>query len=68
MRFAVLGAGATGGYLGACLAGAGFDVTLIARGRNLEAMRQRGVRVLEPDGSELAVLNSEQISIYSMHN
>jgi 2-dehydropantoate 2-reductase len=53
MRFAVLGAGATGGYLGACLANAGQDVTLIARGRHLEAMRERGVRVLEPDGSEI---------------
>jgi 2-dehydropantoate 2-reductase len=53
LRFAVLGAGATGGYLGACLARAGFDVTLIARGPNLEAMRERGVRVLEPDGTEL---------------
>jgi 2-dehydropantoate 2-reductase len=53
MKFAVLGAGATGGYLGACLARAGQDVTLIARGRHLEAMRERGVRVLEPDGSEI---------------
>ena len=53
MRFAILGAGATGGYLGACLANAGQDVTLIARGRHLEAMRERGVRVLEPDGSEI---------------
>jgi 2-dehydropantoate 2-reductase len=53
MRFAILGAGATGGYLGACLARAGQDVTLIARGRHLDAMRERGVRVLEPDGSEI---------------
>ena len=53
MRFAVLGAGATGGYLGACLARAGFDVTLVARGRHLDAMREHGVRVLEPDGTEL---------------
>lgn len=53
MRFAILGAGATGGYLGACLARAGFDVTLIARGRHLEAMREHGVRVLEPDGTEI---------------
>lgn len=51
MKFAILGAGATGGYLGACLARAGLDVTLIARGRHLEAMRERGVRVLEADGS-----------------
>ncbi len=49
----MLGAGATGGYLGAYLARAGFDVTLIARGRHLEAMREHGVRVLEPDGTEL---------------
>lgn len=49
----MLGAGATGGYLGACLARAGFDVTLIARGRHLAAMREHGVRVLEPDGTEL---------------
>jgi 2-dehydropantoate 2-reductase len=53
MRFAIVGAGATGGYLGACLANAGHDVTLIARGRHLAAMRERGVRVLEPDGTEL---------------
>jgi 2-dehydropantoate 2-reductase len=53
LKFAVLGAGATGGYLGACLASAGHEVTLIARGRHLEAMRERGVRVLEPDGTEL---------------
>src|SRR2546430_799650 len=51
MRFAVVGAGATGGYLGACLARAGLDVTLLARGPHLEAMRERGVMVLEPDGS-----------------
>jgi 2-dehydropantoate 2-reductase len=54
MKFAILGAGATGGYLGAKLAGAGLDVTLIARGRHLEAMREHGVRVLEADGGELA--------------
>lgn len=51
----MLGAGATGGYLGACLARAGFDVTLIARGPNLEAMRANGVRVLEADGGEFTV-------------
>lgn len=53
MRFAILGAGATGGYLGACLANAGFDVSLIARGQHLAAMRDHGVRVIEPDGSEI---------------
>jgi len=53
VKFAILGAGATGGYLGARLANAGFDVTLIARGRNLEALRANGVRVVEEDGGEL---------------
>lgn len=51
MKFAIVGAGATGGYLGACLARAGFEVTLIARGSHLEAMRANGVRVMEPGGT-----------------
>jgi 2-dehydropantoate 2-reductase len=45
MKFAVLGAGAIGAYVGAALARGGADVTLIARGPHLEAMRARGVRV-----------------------
>ncbi len=45
MRFAVVGAGAIGGFLGAMLARAGEEVTLIARGAHLEAMRKHGVRV-----------------------
>jgi 2-dehydropantoate 2-reductase len=53
LKIAVLGAGATGGYLGARLAAGGFDVTLIARGPHLAAMREHGIRVLEPDGAEL---------------
>ncbi len=54
MRFTVLGAGAIGGYVGACLARAGTDVTLIARGAHLAAMREHGVRVLAADGDFLA--------------
>lgn len=50
MKFAVVGAGAIGGYLGACLARGGSDVTLVARGPHLAAMAERGVRVLSPDG------------------
>ena len=45
MRFAVLGSGAVGGYFGARLARAGQDVTLIARGRHLDAIRARGLEV-----------------------
>jgi 2-dehydropantoate 2-reductase len=50
MRFAVLGAGAIGAYVGAALARGGSDVTLIARGAHLQAMREHGVRVLSPRG------------------
>jgi 2-dehydropantoate 2-reductase len=45
MRFAILGSGAVGGYFGAKLARAGQDVTFIARGAHLEAIRQRGLEV-----------------------
>ncbi len=50
MRFAVVGAGAIGGYVGACLARGGCDVTLIARGPHLAALRAGGIAVLSPDG------------------
>jgi 2-dehydropantoate 2-reductase len=50
VRFAVLGAGAIGAYVGAALARSGTDVTLIARGAHLQAMQERGVRVLSPRG------------------
>jgi 2-dehydropantoate 2-reductase len=43
MRIAVVGAGGTGGYFGGLLARAGQDVTFIARGTHLEAMRARGL-------------------------
>jgi 2-dehydropantoate 2-reductase len=51
MRICVYGAGAIGGYLGCQLALAGQDVTLIARGPHLAALRARGVRLLI-DGEE----------------
>jgi 2-dehydropantoate 2-reductase len=51
VKFAVLGAGAIGGYVGAALARGGADVTLIARGPHLQAMQEHGVRVLSPRGN-----------------
>lgn len=45
MKFAVVGAGAIGGFLGAMLARAGEDVTLIARGAHLRAIKEHGIRV-----------------------
>lgn len=48
MRFAILGSGAVGGYYGARLARAGHDVTLIARGAHLQAIRERGLEIRSP--------------------
>lgn len=45
MRIAVLGSGAVGGYYGAKLARAGHDVTFIARGAHLDAIRERGLQI-----------------------
>jgi len=53
MRIAVVGAGAIGGYLGAKLAAAGEDVTFIARGANLDAIRSQGMKLILEDGTEL---------------
>ena len=50
MRIAILGAGATGGFLGARLAKAGAEVVLIARGPHLRAMHESGLRLIETDG------------------
>ncbi|MEX2155178.1 MAG: 2-dehydropantoate 2-reductase [Gemmatimonadaceae bacterium] len=53
MKIGVVGAGAIGGYLGGWLAAAGEEVTFIARGANLEAIRSRGMRVIGEDGAEV---------------
>jgi 2-dehydropantoate 2-reductase len=50
MKFLIAGAGAIGAYMGACMARAGQDVTLFARGPHLRAMREHGVRVKSVDG------------------
>ena len=45
MKVAILGSGAVGGYFGAKLARTGQDVTFIARGAHLEAIRSQGLTV-----------------------
>ncbi len=45
MRIAVVGAGGVGGYFGGKLARAGDDVTFVARGAHLDALRARGLSV-----------------------
>lgn len=49
MRVCIFGAGAIGGYLGVQFAQAGADVSLVARGAHLAAMKKDGVRLLKGD-------------------
>jgi 2-dehydropantoate 2-reductase len=53
MRIAVIGAGGVGGGFGAALAKAGGDVTFLARGAHLAAMRENGLRVEGDRGETL---------------
>jgi 2-dehydropantoate 2-reductase len=50
MKFVIAGAGAVGAYMGAVMARSGLDITLFARGAQLRAIAERGVRVISPDG------------------
>ncbi len=50
MRITVVGAGGVGGYFGTRLAEAGNEVTFVARGRHLAAIREYGLRVDSPLG------------------
>jgi 2-dehydropantoate 2-reductase len=50
MRIAIMGAGAVGGYFGGLLSRAGHDVTFIARGAHLAAMREHGLLLETPHG------------------
>ena len=49
MKIAIMGAGGIGGCYGALLAQAGFDVTLIARGAHLDALTEKGLRLVQPE-------------------
>ena len=53
MRIAVIGAGGVGGGFGAAIAKAGGDVTFVARGAHLAAMRENGLRVEGDRGETL---------------
>ena len=51
MRYVIIGTGAVGGTLGGLLSAAGRDVVLVARGRQLEALRDGGLEVWTPQGT-----------------
>lgn len=53
MRVAVVGSGATGGYLAAYLAHAGVPVALVARGESLTRIERDGIEVTDADGSRI---------------
>jgi 2-dehydropantoate 2-reductase len=55
MRIAIFGAGAIGGYLGAMLARAGTDVTIVARGPHLAAMQADGLTLRSHEAGEFTV-------------
>jgi 2-dehydropantoate 2-reductase len=52
VRYIIIGAGAVGGTIGGCLALAGHEVVLVARGAHLEAMRDRGLRLRTPASTD----------------
>ena len=55
MKICIVGAGATGGYLGVKLINAGLDVSLVARGAHLAAMKKKGL-ILRENGKETTCL------------
>jgi len=58
VRIAIIGAGGVGGYYGAQLTKAGEDVTLIARGAHLAAMRERGLAIRAGGGEETVAVHA----------
>ena len=55
MKITIMGTGGVGGYYGALLAKAGEDVTFVARGEHLEAIRERGLHVRSRASGEFTV-------------
>ena len=60
MKIAIMGSGGLGGYFGARLAKGGADVTFIARGVHLSAMRERGLAVEGPEPIHLPPVKATQ--------
>lgn len=50
MRLLVIGAGALGGYYGACVMRAGGDVTFLVRAKRAEQLRRNGLQVVSQNG------------------
>lgn len=63
MKFAVLGAGGVGGIVGGYLALAGNDVTFIARGKHLAAIKENGLLLRTSHRGDLAVPTAKGCAI-----
>jgi 2-dehydropantoate 2-reductase len=61
MKIAIVGAGAIGGFLGVKLALDGQDVTFIARGANLAAIRAHGMKLISETGAEEVATNLKAV-------
>jgi len=55
MKIAMMGSGGVGGFFGGRLAHAGYDVSFIARGTHLAAMRERGILIENKQQGEIRV-------------
>lgn len=55
MKYLVIGAGGTGGPIAAHLKKGGADVSVIARGEHLRAIKEKGLTIQKSDGTELTV-------------
>ena len=65
MNYLIIGAGGTGGPLGAYLANAGKNVTLLARGAHLAAMRESRLHIVRPAGDiHLFPVKAESMETY----
>lgn len=58
MKICIFGAGAIGGYMGVKLAQAGADVSLVARGPHLAAMKDKGLTLIEEEGTNTVEVNA----------
>ena len=57
-----MGTGGVGGLFGARLAQAGIDVTFIARGAHLEAIKTHGLQVISPDRGNILIKDAQAVS------
>jgi 2-dehydropantoate 2-reductase len=58
MKICIFGAGAIGGYMGAKLAEAGAEVSLVARGPHLAAMKEKGLTLIEEGETKTFAVNA----------